>query len=113
MSANANQQVEVEVKETLTSALWVAKETVEYNLAILNDISEELSEKEKVQGSDLQTWLDKVAVTPVLERFLRGENPLPPEGSNLWDNLPLPNFPIETTTTTKGGDGDAAAGIAR
>jgi cell division protease FtsH len=31
---NANKQVELEVKEALTSALWVAKETIEYNLAV-------------------------------------------------------------------------------
>lgn len=91
-ATNANKQVEVEVKEALTSALWVAQEIVQRNLALLNDVSAELAEKEKVQGAELQTWLDKVVVPPDLERFLRGENPLPPEGSNVWDNLPLPVF---------------------
>jgi hypothetical protein len=67
---------------------WFQAFAFECNLhrysAVLNSISEELSEKEKVQGPALQAWLDKVEVTPVLERFLRGENPLPPEGSNVW-----------------------------
>jgi cell division protease FtsH len=102
-ASNANLQVEFEVKETLTSALWVAKETVEHNLAVLMDISRELSEQEKVQGADLQVWLDKVTVTPSLERFLRGENPLPPEGSNVWDNLPLPKFPAKQLTAGEQG----------
>ena len=47
-----------------------------------------MSEKEKVMGDELQAWLDDVEAVPTLERFLRGENVLPPEESPLW-HMPL------------------------
>ena len=102
---DANRQVEREVKETLVGALWVAVGLVEKNRRVLDDISEELSEQEKVMGDGLQRSLDRVAGTDDLERFLRGDDVSPPEGSALWNNLPLPAFPTKEKT-----DGEGAAG---
>ena len=102
---DANRQVEREVKETLVGALWVAVGLVEKNRRVLDDISEELSEQEKVMGDGLQKSLDRVAGTDDLERFLRGDDVSPPEGSALWNNLPLPAFPTKEKT-----DGEGAAG---
>jgi len=87
-----NRQVAAEVQETLTSARYVAMEQVQSNLAVLRDIDSNLSEKEKIGGAELQVWLDRVVPTPLLERFLRGENPLPPAGSSFYNQLPLPKF---------------------
>ena len=89
----ANRAVEKEVKDTLTSALWIAVGLVDENLRCLDEIGDELSETEKVSGDWLQKKLDEVVATPDLERFLRGHTPQPPEGSKVWENLPLPAFP--------------------
>ena len=105
VAKDANRQVEREVKETLVGALWVAVGLVEKNRRVLDDISDELSEQEKVMGDGLQRSLDRVVATDDLERFLRGDDVSPPEGSALWNNLPLPAFPAEGKT-----DGDGAAG---
>ena len=75
------------------SALWVAVGLVERNKKVLDDISRDLSDKEKVFGSELQRGLDLVEATDDLERFLRGDAPQPPAGSAVWDQLPLPEFP--------------------
>ena len=88
----ANRAVEKEVKDTLTSALWIAVGLVDENLRCLDEIGDELSETEKVSGDWLQKKLDEVVATPDLERFLRGHTPQPPEGSKVWENLPLPAF---------------------
>ena len=93
------------MKETLVGALWVAVGLVEKNRRVLDDISEKLSEQEKVMGDGLQKSLDRVAGTDDLERFLRGDDVSPPEGSALWNNLPLPAFPTKEKT-----DGEGAAG---
>jgi cell division protease FtsH len=105
VAEDANRQVEREVKETLVGALWVAVGLVEKNRRVLDDISDELSEQEKVMGDGLQRSLDRVVATDDLERFLRGDDVSPPEGSALWNNLPLPAFPTKEKT-----DGDGAAG---
>ena len=94
----ANRAVEKEVKDTLTSALWIAVGLVDKNLRCLDEIGDELSEMEKVSGDWLQKKLDEVVATPDLERFLRGHTPQPPEGSKVWENLPLPAFPPKTET---------------
>ena len=94
----ANRAVEKEVKDTLTSALWIAVGLVDENLRCLDEIGDELSETEKVSGDWLQKKLDEVVATPDLERFLRGHTPQPPEGSKVWENLPLPAFPPKTET---------------
>ena len=78
------------MKDALVSALYVAKEVLVANRKVLDDITDELSEKEKVMGAELHGWLDDVKTSPILERFLRGENVLPPTDSPLWHMLPLP-----------------------
>ena len=97
----ANRAVEKEVKDTLTSALWIAVGLVEKNLKCLNEIGDELSETEKVSGDWLQKKLDEVVTTADLERFLRGDTPQPPEGVKVWENLPLPAFPAEKKTNAR------------
>ena len=98
---SANRAAEKEVKDTLTSALWIAVGLVEKNLRCLNAIGDELSETEKVSGEWLQKKLDEVVVTADLERFLRGDTPQPPEGAKVWENLPLPAFPAKTEKKTE------------
>ena len=102
----ANKQVETEVKATLISSLYVAKLIVEENIAVLKDMASALSEREKIGGEDLDEWLNDVEAPATLERFLRGENPQPPEGSELWSMLPLPAFP----SGGKGGKGAKGGG---
>jgi cell division protease FtsH len=97
----ANRAVEKEVKDTLTSALWIAVGLVEKNLRCLEEIGDELSETEKVSGDWLQKKLDEVVTTADLERFLRGDTPQPPEGVKVWENLPLPAFPAEKKTNAR------------
>ena len=89
-ASQVERQVEGEVKDALVSALYVAKEVLVANRKVLDDITDELSEKEKVMGAELHGWLDDVKTSPILERFLRGENVLPPTDSPLWHMLPLP-----------------------
>ena len=106
---DTNKQVEREVKDTLMSALWVAVGLVERNKKVLDDISRDLSDKEKVFGSELQRGLDLVEATDDLERFLRGDAPQPPAGSAVWDQLPLPEFPAgERRALADGLDGAGA-----
>ena len=88
-ASQVERQVEGEVKDALVSALYVAKEVLVANRKVLDDITDELSEKEKVMGAELHGWLDDVKTSPILERFLRGENVLPPTDSPLWHMLPL------------------------
>jgi cell division protease FtsH len=102
---DVNKQVEVEVKETLTSALWIAVGLVEKNLVCLNEIAHKLSDEEKVQGKWLQTKLDDVICTYDLERFLRGDTPQPPDGAKVWENLPLPAFPGKEAKELPGSAG--------
>jgi len=90
-ASQVERQVEGEVKDALVSALYVAKEVLVANRKVLDDITDELSEKEKVMGAELHGWLDDVKTSPILERFLRGENVLPPTDSPLWHMLPLPH----------------------
>lgn len=104
-ASQVERQVEGEVKDALVSALYVAKEILVANRKVLDDVTGELSEKEKVMGDELQAWLDDVKAVPTLERFLRGENVLPPEESPLWHMLPLPTV---AGKDKRGGNGPAA-----
>ena len=104
-ASQVERQVEGEVKDALVSALYVAKEILVANRKVLDDVTGELSDKEKVMGDELQVWLDDVKAVPTLERFLRGENVLPPEDSPLWHMLPLPTV---AGKDKRGGNGPAA-----
>ena len=104
-ASQVERQVEGEVKDALVSALYVAKEILVANRKVLDDVTGELSDKEKVMGDELQVWLDDVKAVPTLERFLGGENVLPPEDSPLWHMLPLPTV---AGKDKRGGNGPAA-----
>ena len=51
-----------------------------------------LAEKEKIQGDELQTYLDRVVAPPSLETFLRGDAPpVTPSDIELMSSFPLPD----------------------
>ena len=106
---DANRQVEREVKETLVGALWVAVGLVEKNRRVLDDISEELSEQEKVMGDGLQRSLDRVAGTDDLERFLRETTCPRRRGRRCGTTCRCPRFRPRRKPTEKGRRGRGRA----
>ena len=90
-SSEADAVVEREVKHTLSTALLVACDVVRSNPVVMAELTKVLSENEKVQGDDLQAFLDRVVAPPSLGVYLRGEAPpLTKADIDLMSTFPLP-----------------------
>ena len=91
-SSGADAVVESEVKHTLTSSLLVACDIIRSNPDVMTELTAALAEKEKIQGDELQTYLDRVVAPPSLETFLRGDAPpVTPSDIELMSSFPLPD----------------------
>ncbi|XP_020576520.1 ATP-dependent zinc metalloprotease FTSH 7, chloroplastic isoform X2 [Phalaenopsis equestris] len=66
--------VQREVKALLQSALEVALSVVHANPTVLEGLGAHLEEKEKVEGEELQEWLNLVVAPAELRYFVRGES---------------------------------------
>lgn len=83
--------VEHEVKHIMTTSLLVACDVVRSNPEVMAELTKVLSEKEKVYGDELQSYLDRVVAPPSLEMFLRGDAPpVTPADVELMSHFPLP-----------------------
>ncbi|KAF4372230.1 hypothetical protein F8388_002241 [Cannabis sativa] len=65
--------VQREVKLLLQSALDVALSVVRANPTVLEGLGAQLEEKEKVEGDELQRWLNSVVAPTELSLFIRGK----------------------------------------
>ncbi|KAM6597321.1 hypothetical protein CsatA_007845 [Cannabis sativa] len=65
--------VQREVKLLLQSALDVALSVVRANPTVLEGLGAQLEEKEKVEGDELQRWLNLVVAPTELSLFIRGK----------------------------------------
>ncbi|KAI4373412.1 hypothetical protein MLD38_011539 [Melastoma candidum] len=65
--------VQTEVKSLLQSALDIALSVVRANPDVLEGLGAHLEEKEKVEGEDLQRWLEMVVSPAELADFIRGK----------------------------------------
>ncbi|KAL2471017.1 ATP-dependent zinc metalloprotease FTSH 9 [Abeliophyllum distichum] len=65
--------VQMEVKALLQSALDVAVSVVCANQTVLEGLGAHLAEKEKVEGEELQEWLNLVVAPSELTFFIRGK----------------------------------------
>ncbi|PON70621.1 Peptidase [Parasponia andersonii] len=74
--------VQREVKTLLQSALDIALSVVRANPTVLEGLGAQLEEKEKVEGDELQEWLNLVVAPTELSIFIRGKQE---------SLLPLPN----------------------
>ncbi|PKI66459.1 hypothetical protein CRG98_013115 [Punica granatum] len=64
--------VQREVKALLQSALDVALSVIRANPDVLEGLGAQLEEKEKVEGEELQRWLNSVVAPSELQFFIRG-----------------------------------------
>lgn len=91
-ASEADAVVEREVKHILTSSLLVACDVIRANMEVMRDLSEALSEKEKIFGDELQQYLDRVVAPPSLSMFLKGEAPpVTAADIEIMSNFPLPS----------------------
>lgn len=90
-SSESDAVVEREVKHTLSTALLVACDVVRSNAEVMAELTKVLSENEKVQGDELQAFLNRVVAPPSLAAYLRGDAPpITKADIDLMSTFPLP-----------------------
>ena len=90
-SSESDAVVEREVKHTLATALLVACDVVRSNAEVMAELTKVLSENEKVQGDELQAFLNRVVAPPSLAVYLRGDAPpITKADIDLMSTFPLP-----------------------
>jgi cell division protease FtsH len=90
-SSESDAVVEREVKHTLSTALLVACDVVRSNAEVMAELTKVLSENEKVQGAELQAFLNRVVAPPSLAAYLRGDAPpITKADIDLMSTFPLP-----------------------
>lgn len=72
--SNLEQAAEKEVTLLINRALLVAKEVVEMNLGLLEEIAVHLEEFEHIEGEALYKYLDRTEIPPMLEDFVNSKH---------------------------------------
>ena len=65
-----SQLAEVQIRSMCTEAFEVAKDVLEFNIPLLNEMSQKLVASERLDGEQLSAMLDRAAVSDSLRRWV-------------------------------------------